>query len=126
MKLLIVFVSALVLVAHGKAAPSNDEERVNQIQVEPVAEYAAEEAGEPQAELFEVVPAVDEPVDVGAGPQRGSELEELAELHPYAPETIYLPIISKACTNSSCLYICNLLGFAKGTCISASTCQCYN
>ncbi|KAJ8724841.1 hypothetical protein PYW07_015799 [Mythimna separata] len=128
MKLLIVFLSALVLVAQGKAAPSSDEERVNQVQAEPVAEYVAdEEAAAAQAEFFEAAPAENIPVVYGAGPQRAMGFQDIADgFQSYVPQTLYIPIISRACTNSACVEICNLLGFTKGICVSATTCQCYN
>ncbi|XP_026745925.1 uncharacterized protein LOC113507245 [Trichoplusia ni] len=43
-----------------------------------------------------------------------------------AKEVLYIPTTIKDCTNPGCDYICKLLGFKHGTCVSSTTCRCYS
>uniref|UniRef100_A0A2A4JTY5 Invertebrate defensins family profile domain-containing protein n=1 Tax=Heliothis virescens TaxID=7102 RepID=A0A2A4JTY5_HELVI len=127
MKFLTVFVLALVFVAQGKVVPDDgDAVRVIDVQPEAVDVEAVPEVGDVIPQVLEVAgdpalrvfrPAVEER-DL---PQEMRAFEQFK-----LPDTLYVPIMSRACTNSACLYICNLLGFQKGVCISTSTCQCTN
>ncbi|PZC83367.1 hypothetical protein B5X24_HaOG207750 [Helicoverpa armigera] len=124
MKFLSVFVLALVLMAQGKVVP-DDGERVNVVDVQPEVDAEVDAA---VPEVGDLVPQV---LEVSGDPAvrvfRGDLPQEMRAFElPKMPETLYLPILSRACTNSACLYICNLLGFQKGVCISTSTCQCTN
>ncbi|KAF9807369.1 hypothetical protein SFRURICE_008918 [Spodoptera frugiperda] len=41
-------------------------------------------------------------------------------------EYLHIPTKLNDCTNTACGYICELLGYHYGKCLSANTCSCYN
>ncbi|XP_075972471.1 uncharacterized protein LOC142974194 [Anticarsia gemmatalis] len=43
-----------------------------------------------------------------------------------ATEALYIPTTLKDCNNSACQLVCTTLGFKHGTCVSSTTCHCYN
>nr|ADK37859.1 putative defensin-like protein precursor [Sitobion avenae] len=102
MKLLVVFVSALVLVA-----ASYEEE---------VADYAAV-AGQ-EADGVEPQGVIDDEAE----PMVGSPQEPV----PESAFRVEIPITARACTNVACANICHRLGFRYGVCVSATLCQCSN
>ncbi|KAJ8726816.1 hypothetical protein PYW08_015215 [Mythimna loreyi] len=100
MKLLLVFVSALVLVAHGDATLSEEEDRVYTVNPEIVADDAGQEADDVEDTEIDGVPA--------------SESE------------VYIPSVARACNNAACANVCHRLGFIYGKCTAPTLCWCHN
>ncbi|CAD0198982.1 unnamed protein product [Chrysodeixis includens] len=54
-----------------------------------------------------------------------SAVDEIKSIRE-AKEVLYIPTTIKDCTNPGCDYICKILGFKHGTCVSSTTCRCYS
>ncbi|KAJ8724840.1 hypothetical protein PYW07_015798 [Mythimna separata] len=100
MKLLLVFVSALMLVAHGNATPSEEEDRIYTVRPEVVADEAEQGA--------------DGVEDTAVGDAPASE------------SGVYIPSVARSCNNAACANVCHRLGFRYGQCTSPSLCWCHN
>ncbi|XP_047023285.1 uncharacterized protein LOC124632479 [Helicoverpa zea] len=51
---------------------------------------------------------------------------DTGETTKVATEALYIPLTLKDCSNSACDYVCRMLGYNHGACISSTTCHCTN
>ncbi|CAH0629070.1 unnamed protein product [Chrysodeixis includens] len=119
MKLLIVLALGLVVAASANVVPDGDVETVYSLNV-----------GQPEddAQAYALEDAAPDAVRVFNAPEAEAEASpaQFEEVAPLELDTLYIPILTRTCTNSACAYICGLLGFKHGRCISSTTCNCYN
>ncbi|XP_022829398.1 uncharacterized protein LOC111358478 [Spodoptera litura] len=125
MKLLVVFLSTLVLVL-GQGG----EDKIYAVELGNVEELGDVHPHKVYAEESPVI-RVFEPVDDLKDDSPAQESVNAVDNQPadresVPPSSLIIPTIVKACTNSACAYICSLLGFQNGVCISTTTCQCSN
>nr|ABV68874.1 cobatoxin-like protein [Trichoplusia ni] len=119
MKLLVLLlvVIGLVVAVSANVVPEGDVESVYTLDAQPEDPeglvYAVEDSAPPAVRVFNA-------------PEAESSPDQYVEVSPLESDNFYIPILTRACTNSVCAYICGLLGFKHGRCISTTTCNCYN
>ncbi|XP_035431392.2 uncharacterized protein LOC118263477 [Spodoptera frugiperda] len=124
MKLLVVFLSTLVLVL-GQGG----EDKVYAVELGDLEEVGDVDPQKVYAEESPVIRVFDPAEVKDDSPAQESVYavdDQPVDREFVRPSTLIIPTVIKACTNEACAYICNLLGFQKGVCISTTTCECSN